>query len=171
MNRCTAALSQVDHMWGELVLPFILENPKLGLPKGGKGKQLYKWATAVVSSYSFMLGDDKYQASAVVHRPTPPMSVNAFSSCMGNHGHNPILHTFLIACLVHASHAFSCKHLCVPIQTSTRSCTSIPGETVDALAWLSCSRRIIIMARTGQARVSSTQVLCQGVGVCHSCLR
>ena len=50
-------------MWSEVVAPFITENPALGLPLEDEGKALYMWATAVVSSYSFMLGDDKYQVS------------------------------------------------------------------------------------------------------------
>eukprot|EP00798_Chlamydomonas_sp_ICE-L_P007308 gene7308-426_t len=51
----------MEHMWKEVISQFLDENPKLGLRADKEGKKLYMWATAVVSSYSFMLGDDKYQ--------------------------------------------------------------------------------------------------------------
>ncbi len=46
----------------------LLTPPCAALPTftcaGDKGYELYRWATAAVSSYSFILGDDKYQVSA-----------------------------------------------------------------------------------------------------------
>ena len=60
------APTQLEHLWKEVVQPFIAENPVLGLPSDEAGKKLYLWATAVVSSYSFMLGDDKYQVRWVL---------------------------------------------------------------------------------------------------------
>ncbi|KAG1675758.1 hypothetical protein FOA52_012414 [Chlamydomonas sp. UWO 241] len=55
------APTRVDDLWTEVAESFARENPKLKIPMGEKGRQLYRWATAVVSSYSFMLGDDRYQ--------------------------------------------------------------------------------------------------------------
>lgn len=52
---------QVPLLWSEVVEPFILEHPDLGLPGGQAGYDLYRWATCAVASYSFILGDDKYQ--------------------------------------------------------------------------------------------------------------
>ncbi|GAX84660.1 hypothetical protein CEUSTIGMA_g12081.t1 [Chlamydomonas eustigma] len=56
------APTRVKELWAEIAEPFISENPDIELPTGAEGLSLYKWATAVVSSYSFMLGDDHYQA-------------------------------------------------------------------------------------------------------------
>lgn len=62
-HRCRAA--QVPLLWSEVVGPFIAEHPELGLPGGERGYELYRWATAAVASYSFILGDDKYQVLVV----------------------------------------------------------------------------------------------------------
>ncbi len=59
-------MPQVPQLWEDLIAPFIHEHPGLGLPHGEAGYELYRWATAVVASYSFMLGDDKYQAMVPV---------------------------------------------------------------------------------------------------------
>lgn len=48
-------------MWSEVVASFIQEHPDLGLPSDQQGYELYRWATCAVASYSFILGDDKYQ--------------------------------------------------------------------------------------------------------------
>eukprot|EP00198_Chlamydomonas_reinhardtii_P014034 XP_001703371.1 predicted protein [Chlamydomonas reinhardtii] len=60
------APTQVPLLWSEVVGPFIAEHPELGLPGGERGYELYRWATAAVASYSFILGDDKYQAMVPV---------------------------------------------------------------------------------------------------------
>ncbi|KXZ56370.1 hypothetical protein GPECTOR_1g328 [Gonium pectorale] len=60
------APTQVPMLWCEVVEPFIAEHPELGLPGGREGYELYRWATCAVSSYSFILGDDKYQAMVPV---------------------------------------------------------------------------------------------------------
>ncbi len=54
------APTRVRQLWEELVCPFVQDHPRLRLPDGDKGWALYQWATAAVSSYSFILGDDKY---------------------------------------------------------------------------------------------------------------
>jgi hypothetical protein len=62
------APTRVEELWNEVALPFISDHPNLpgfkrykGI-KGEEGKRLYDWATSIVSSYSFVLGDDKFQA-------------------------------------------------------------------------------------------------------------
>ncbi|GIL72649.1 hypothetical protein Vretimale_4391 [Volvox reticuliferus] len=60
------APTQVPLLWSEVVEPFIHEHPKLRLPTGKAGYDLYRWATCAVASYSFILGDDKYQAMVPV---------------------------------------------------------------------------------------------------------
>ncbi|KAG2442960.1 hypothetical protein HXX76_003034 [Chlamydomonas incerta] len=60
------APTQVPLLWSEVAAPFIAEHPELGLPGGERGYELYRWATSAVASYSFILGDDKYQAMVPV---------------------------------------------------------------------------------------------------------
>ncbi|GFR41412.1 hypothetical protein Agub_g2095 [Astrephomene gubernaculifera] len=60
------APTQVPLLWSEVVAPFIAEHPELELPGGQQGYELYRWATCAVASYSFILGDDKYQAMVPV---------------------------------------------------------------------------------------------------------
>ncbi|KAG2499217.1 hypothetical protein HYH03_002797 [Edaphochlamys debaryana] len=60
------APTQVPMLWAEVIAPFIEEHPDLGLPGGERGYELYRWATCAVASYSFILGDDKYQAMVPV---------------------------------------------------------------------------------------------------------
>ncbi|EFJ47106.1 hypothetical protein VOLCADRAFT_105180 [Volvox carteri f. nagariensis] len=65
--QCPAdAPTQVPVLWSEVVEPFIQEHPELELPEGKAGYDLYRWATCAVASYSFILGDDKYQAMVPV---------------------------------------------------------------------------------------------------------
>lgn len=84
------APTRVKELWHEVALPFIRENPDLLIPgsvptstkkKGGnlrgstnqskavhaeeEGYRLYMWATGIVSSYSFVLGDDKFQVRSM----------------------------------------------------------------------------------------------------------
>ncbi len=58
-------------LWAEVVGPFVSEHPELGLPGGEEGYELYRWATSAVASYSFILGDDKYQVRRS-RRTAPP---------------------------------------------------------------------------------------------------
>ncbi|KAJ9508970.1 hypothetical protein QJQ45_028299 [Haematococcus lacustris] len=58
----SAGAEQVEVLWREVALPFIRAHPKLRLPRGAAGRRAYRWATAAVASYSFILGDDRYQA-------------------------------------------------------------------------------------------------------------
>ena len=56
---------QVDEIERDVVLPFMAQHPE-HFRSPGAGREaglhaLYRWATAVVSAYSFELGDDKYQ--------------------------------------------------------------------------------------------------------------
>ena len=45
------------------IAPFLRKHPQQGLPPGAPGTYAaYLWATAIVSSYSFEIGDDGYQA-------------------------------------------------------------------------------------------------------------
>ncbi|GLI68824.1 hypothetical protein VaNZ11_013329, partial [Volvox africanus] len=60
------APTQVPLLWSEVMEPFIHEHPELRLPTGKAGYDLYRWATCAVASYSFILGDDKYQAMVPV---------------------------------------------------------------------------------------------------------
>ncbi|GLC35928.1 hypothetical protein PLESTB_000520300 [Pleodorina starrii] len=60
------APTQIPVLWSEVVEPFIREHPELGMPAGKEGYDLYRWATCAVASYSFILGDDKYQAMVPV---------------------------------------------------------------------------------------------------------
>ncbi len=57
---------QVLELFEELVLPFLNDHPDIAavaMPKGDRNFawELYRWATAAVASYSFILGDDHYQ--------------------------------------------------------------------------------------------------------------
>ena len=60
----------------DVVLPFITKHPE-HFRTAGAGREsalhaLYRWATAVVSAYSFELGDDKYQVRSQVPAPCAP---------------------------------------------------------------------------------------------------
>lgn len=51
---------QVELAWRQLGRPFLRDHPELGVPTGSSGYSLYCWATAVVASYSFVLGDERF---------------------------------------------------------------------------------------------------------------
>ena len=54
---------QVQKLYSAHVLPFLLKHSISHLPEDADQRyQLYLWATAVVSGYSFSLGEDKFQA-------------------------------------------------------------------------------------------------------------
>ncbi|GMH40523.1 hypothetical protein BSKO_08427 [Bryopsis sp. KO-2023] len=50
---------QVDFWYDEIVKPFARRERNIGFPRGARRKKLYLWATGVVSSYAFTLGDEK----------------------------------------------------------------------------------------------------------------
>jgi hypothetical protein len=49
----------VEQHWKEVVRPFLRANPHCGVRGNREGWRLYMWATAIVSAYSFTVGDDK----------------------------------------------------------------------------------------------------------------
>ncbi|BDA47006.1 probable N-lysine methyltransferase setd6 at N-terminal half [Coccomyxa sp. Obi] len=54
---------QIERKFREVVQPFLQRNAHLKLPHNAPSTySLYLWATAVVSAYSFTIGDDRYQA-------------------------------------------------------------------------------------------------------------
>ena len=54
---------QVEDYYSTIVLPFMKNHFVAGFPRDTQQQhQLYLWATAVVSAYSFTLGEDKFQA-------------------------------------------------------------------------------------------------------------
>ena len=56
-------LLQVEEQFKGVVLPFIHRQKRLKWPEHEQQQYaLYRWATAVVSAYSFTLGEDKFQA-------------------------------------------------------------------------------------------------------------
>ena len=56
-------LLQVEKQFRKVVLPFINTQKSSKWPASEQQKyDLYRWATAVVSAYSFTLGEDKFQA-------------------------------------------------------------------------------------------------------------
>ncbi len=61
MTSC--AVAQVQERYARIVQPFLRAHPQQGLPPDAPSTHAaYRWATAVVSAYSFTLGDDSYQA-------------------------------------------------------------------------------------------------------------
>ena len=53
---------QVDKQYHQVVAPFFKEHPVAGWPTDSEQQfRLYTWATAVVSAYSFTLGEDRFQ--------------------------------------------------------------------------------------------------------------
>ena len=58
---------QVQKLYNAHVLPFMLQHSITHLTEDADQRyQLYLWATAVVSGYSFSLGEDKFQAMVSV---------------------------------------------------------------------------------------------------------
>lgn len=51
-------LFQVDFWFSKIVKPFTKQHPHLMFPTGRDMKSIYMWASAVVSGYSFTLGED-----------------------------------------------------------------------------------------------------------------
>ncbi len=60
------APTRVRELFDEVVCPFLEHHPQLGLPAGEGAWEPYRWATAAVSSYSFILGDDKFHGMVPV---------------------------------------------------------------------------------------------------------
>ena len=57
---------QVEDHYSTIVLPFMKNHFVAGFPRETQQQhQLYLWATAVVSAYSFTLGEDKFQAMVI----------------------------------------------------------------------------------------------------------
>jgi SET domain-containing protein 6 len=56
----------VRDLFDDVVLPFLERHPRLGLPRGEAAWAPYRWATAAVSSYSFILGDHKFHGMVPV---------------------------------------------------------------------------------------------------------
>lgn len=54
--------ARMDHHWKKVVRPFLIRHPDLGILPDQASRNLYRWATAVISAYSFTLGDDRLQA-------------------------------------------------------------------------------------------------------------
>eukprot|EP00891_Asterochloris_glomerata_P007744 jgi/Astpho2/7744/fgenesh1_pg.00116_%23_12_t len=63
--------SQVKEKFEEVIAPFLQQYASAvpWPPSRSQSWQLYLWATAVVSAYAFMLGDDQYQAMAASLTP------------------------------------------------------------------------------------------------------
>ncbi len=53
--------SRTRTAWREVVAPLARRAPKLRLPRHGAGQRAHAHATALVSAYSFTLGDGKHQ--------------------------------------------------------------------------------------------------------------
>ena len=58
--RGVAWVLQVEEKFRTVVQPFLKSNARLGLPHDAASTHsLYLWATAMVSAYSFTIGDDR----------------------------------------------------------------------------------------------------------------
>jgi hypothetical protein len=60
VTTCATCL-QVEEHWQRIAVPFIQGHPRRFGASPAALHGLYLWATAIVSAYSFTLGDDEYQ--------------------------------------------------------------------------------------------------------------
>ena len=67
---------QVDELYDSIIRPFCAEGhiPKWQDKLEEERRALYLWAMALVSAYSFSLGEDKFQAMVSPSLPSPYLS-------------------------------------------------------------------------------------------------
>jgi hypothetical protein len=71
-------LRKVEELYDEVIAPFLKRCPQLGLAPGSPDTHsLYLWATAVVSAYSFTVGDDRSCSiiSSICYSLTAPLRI------------------------------------------------------------------------------------------------
>ena len=91
---------QVEQQYAKVVAPFLQKHRMPGWPQQGvQQRRLYTWATAIVSSYSFTLGEDRFQGM-----------VSRIFSCMPEclHEHQGVVGLQLTSKRACASFSISC---------------------------------------------------------------